>query len=77
MNGAQTLFKALTDAGLDTCFANPSASEMQLVYAMGQTKNIRAVRCLEENEATGAADGYVRMTGTSPLVRSGRTGPLH
>jgi hypothetical protein len=23
MNGAQAFFKALTDAGLDTCFANP------------------------------------------------------
>jgi len=32
MNGAQSLFKALTDAGLDTCFANPGTSEMQLVY---------------------------------------------
>jgi thiamine pyrophosphate-dependent acetolactate synthase large subunit-like protein len=26
MNGAQALFKALTDAGLDTCFANPGTS---------------------------------------------------
>ena len=31
MNGAQALFKALTDAGLDTCFANPGTSEMQAV----------------------------------------------
>jgi len=28
MNGAQALFKALIDAGLDTCFANPGTSEM-------------------------------------------------
>jgi len=39
MNGAQALFKALTDAGLDTCFANPGTSEMQLVYEVGTTKN--------------------------------------
>jgi hypothetical protein len=63
MNGAQASYKALTDAGLDTCFANPDTSEMQLVYAMGRTKNVRAVRCLEENGVTGAADGYARMTG--------------
>jgi len=63
MNGAQSLFKALTDAGLDTCFANPGTSEMQLVYEMGQTKNTRAVLCLEENVVTGAADGYARMAG--------------
>jgi len=63
MNGAQALFKALTDAGLDTCFANPGTSEMQLVYEMGRTKDTRAVLCLEENVVTGAADGYGRMAG--------------
>jgi acetolactate synthase-1/2/3 large subunit len=56
MNGARALFKALTDAGLDTCFANPGTSEMQLVYEMGRTG-------LEENVVTGAADGYGRMAG--------------
>ncbi|HTS56061.1 MAG TPA: acetolactate synthase large subunit [Terriglobales bacterium] len=61
MNGAQALFKALTDAGLDTCFANPGTSEMQLVYEMGRTQDTRAVLCLEENVVTGAADGYARM----------------
>jgi acetolactate synthase-1/2/3 large subunit len=61
MNGAQALFKALTDAGLDTCFANPGTSEMQLVYEIGRTKNTRAILCLEENVVTGAADGYGRM----------------
>jgi acetolactate synthase-1/2/3 large subunit len=63
MNGAQALFKALIDAGLDTCFANPGTSEMQLVYEIGLTKGVRAVLCLEENVVTGAADGYGRMTG--------------
>ena len=63
MNGAQVLFKALTDAGLDTCFANPGTSEMQLVYEMGRDENVRAVLCLEENVVTGAADGYACMTG--------------
>jgi acetolactate synthase-1/2/3 large subunit len=47
MNGAQALFKALTDAGLDTCFANPGTSEMQLVYEMARTKDARAVLCLK------------------------------
>jgi acetolactate synthase-1/2/3 large subunit len=63
MNGAQALFKALTDAGLDTCFANPGTSEMQLVYEIGRTEAVRAVLCLEENVVTGAADGYARMVG--------------
>jgi len=63
MNGAQSLFKALTDAGLDTCFANPGTSEMQLVYEIGTTEGVRAVLCLQENTVTGAADGYARVAG--------------
>ena len=63
MNGAQALFKALIDGGLDTCFANPGTSEMQLVYEIGLTKSVRAVLCLQENTVTGAADGYARMEG--------------
>ena len=63
MNGAQALFKALTDAGLDTCFANPGTSEMQLVHEVGRGGTVRAVLCLEENVVTGAADGYARMAG--------------
>ncbi|PZF78510.1 acetolactate synthase large subunit [Aestuariivirga litoralis] len=63
MNGAQSLFKALVDAGLTTCFANPGTSEMQLVYEIGRNDKVRAVLCLQEDVVTGAADGYGRMTG--------------
>ena len=63
MNGAQSLFKALTEAGLDTCFANPGTSEMQLVYEMGKSNTVRPILCLQENVVTGAADGYGRMAG--------------
>jgi acetolactate synthase-1/2/3 large subunit len=62
MNGAQSLFKALVDAGITTCFANPGTSEMQLVYEIGMTDNVRPILCLQENVVTGAADGYARMT---------------
>ncbi len=61
MNGAQSLFHVLTDAGLDTCFANPGTSEMQLVYEMGKSDAVRPILCLQENVVTGAADGYARM----------------
>src|SRR5271156_2882439 len=63
MNGAQALFKALVDAGLDTCFGNPGTSEMQLVYEIGLTADVRPILCLQENTVTGAADGYGRMAG--------------
>jgi acetolactate synthase-1/2/3 large subunit len=64
MNGAQSLFKALVDAGITTCFANPGTSEMQLVYEIGMTDKVRPVLCLQEDVVTGAADGYARMTGS-------------
>ena len=63
MNGAQSLFKALLDAGITTCFANPGTSEMQLDYEIGMTDKVRPVLCLQEDVVTGAADGYGRMTG--------------
>jgi len=63
MNGAQALLMAFTDAGLDTCFGNPGTSEMQFLYEVSQTDAVRAVLCLQENTATGAADGYARMAG--------------
>ncbi|MDR3635361.1 MAG: acetolactate synthase large subunit [Isosphaeraceae bacterium] len=63
MNGAQSLFKSLVDAGITTCFANPGTSEMQLVYEIGITDAVRPVLCLQEDVVTGAADGYGRMKG--------------
>ena len=63
MNGAQSLFKALIDAGITTCFANPGTSEMQLVYEIGMSDKVRPILCLQEDVVTGAADGYARMTG--------------
>jgi acetolactate synthase-1/2/3 large subunit len=68
MNGAQALFKALVDAGLDTCFANPGTSEMQLVYEMGHSDSVRPILCLQENTVTGAADGYARMAGKAAFT---------
>ena len=63
MNGAQALLRALTEAGLDTCFTNPGTSEMQFLYEVSRTDEVRAVLCLQENTVTGAADGYARMAG--------------
>src|SRR5260370_14224047 len=63
MNGAQSLFKSLVDAGITTCFANPGTSEMVLVYEIGLTDRVRPVLCLQEDVVTGAADGYGRMKG--------------
>ena len=59
-NGAAALIKTLIDSGIDTCFTNPGTSEMHFVAAL-DSSDMRAVLCLFEGVATGAADGYARM----------------
>lgn len=60
-NGAQALMKTLVDSGVTACFTNPGTSEMHFVAALDSEPAMRAVLCLFEGVATGAADGYARM----------------
>ena len=68
MNGAQALIRSLVDGGVDVCFSNPGTSEMHFVAALDQVPQMRGVLCLFEGVATGAADGYGRMTGRPAAV---------
>ncbi|MCU1504816.1 MAG: thiamine pyrophosphate protein domain protein TPP-binding protein [Ilumatobacteraceae bacterium] len=63
MNGAQAMIHTLVDAGVTTCFTNPGTSEMHFVAALDSVPEMRGVLALFEGVATGAADGYARMTG--------------
>jgi len=63
LTGAESLLLSLFASGVDTCFANPGTSEMQFVDALDRVPEMRGVLCLFEGVATGAADGYARMTG--------------
>jgi acetolactate synthase I/II/III large subunit len=63
MNGAESLLRTLLGGGIDTCFANPGTSEMQFVAALDRVPGMRPILCLFEGVASGAADGYARMTG--------------
>jgi acetolactate synthase-1/2/3 large subunit len=74
MNGAETLLKALAEAGIEVCFTNPGTSEMHLVLAIGKSDAVRPVLCLFEGVATGAADGYGRMT-DKPAITLLHMGP--
>src|SRR5665213_2562674 len=62
MNGAESLVETLAASGIEVCFANPGTSEMHFVVALDRSP-IRPVLTLFEGVATGAADGYGRMTG--------------
>jgi acetolactate synthase-1/2/3 large subunit len=63
MNGAQSLVQTLVNCGVDVCFANPGTSEMHFVSALDSVPAMRPVLCLFEGVATGAADGYGRISG--------------
>ncbi|MCX2713678.1 acetolactate synthase large subunit [Mycolicibacterium sp. J2] len=62
--GADVVIGRLLARGVDICFANPGTSEMHFVAALDHTPAMRAVLCLFEGVATGAADGYARIAGT-------------
>jgi len=60
--GAEVLVSTLADCGVTACFANPGTSEMHLVTALDGEPRIRSVLCLFEGVATGAADGFARIS---------------
>jgi acetolactate synthase-1/2/3 large subunit len=61
VNGAQALIRTLAGSGVEVCFANPGTSEMHFVASLDAVPELRAMLCLFEGVATGAADGYGRM----------------
>ncbi len=64
MNGAHALVATLEANGVTTWFANPGTTEMHVVAALDDFPGVRGILCLFEGVATGAADGYARVTGT-------------
>jgi len=63
MNGAVSLLGTMTASGVTTCFMNPGTSEMHFVAALDDVPELRGVLCLFEGVASGAADGFARVTG--------------
>lgn len=62
-SGARAVIDGLLDGGVEVCFANPGTSEMHFVAALDGAPGMRAILCLFEGVATGAADGYARVAG--------------
>ncbi|MBW4053544.1 MAG: acetolactate synthase large subunit, partial [Proteobacteria bacterium] len=68
MTGAQLLLRCAGALGVRACFANPGTTELALVRALEETKEIRPVLGLFEGVCTGAADGYGRIAGLPALT---------
>jgi acetolactate synthase-1/2/3 large subunit len=62
VNGAHALLATLAANDVTTCFANPGTSEMHFVAGLDDVSAVRGILCLYEGVATGAADGYARVT---------------
>jgi acetolactate synthase-1/2/3 large subunit len=62
VNGAQALLATLSANDVTTCFANPGTSEMHFVASLDDAPHVNAILCLFEGVATGAADGFARVT---------------
>ena len=67
-NGAVALLKTVRAGGARICFANPGTTELTLVRAMADVPEMRVILCLFEGVATGAADGYSRVSGEVALT---------
>jgi len=66
--GAQAIVHELVACGVTAFFSNPGTSEIHLVAAIDETPGARAILCLFEGVATGAADGYARASGRPAAV---------
>ncbi|WP_448206753.1 acetolactate synthase large subunit [Azospirillum sp. sgz302134] len=62
MIGAEILVRTLLANGVGACFANPGTSELHALAAFDSMPGVLCVPTLFEGVATGAADGYARMT---------------
>jgi acetolactate synthase I/II/III large subunit len=74
VKGAEAVVQTLANCGVGVCFANPGTSEMHFVAALDSVPQMTGVLCLFEGVATGAADGFGRMTG-SPAAALLHLGP--
>ncbi|GAA14901.1 acetolactate synthase large subunit [Gordonia alkanivorans] len=61
--GARVILDELARGGVTACFTNPGTSEMHFVTALDEVPRIRPVLTLFEGVATGAADGFARISG--------------
>lgn len=68
MNVSEFLLQSFSKAGTSLCYANPGTTEMPLVAAFDKSQGMRPVLCLFEGVATGAADGFSRMSGKPGLT---------
>lgn len=66
--GADRMVAAAEAHGVTLCLANPGTTEMGIVAALDRADMMRSCLVLFEGVATGAADGYARMSGVPAMT---------
>jgi benzoylformate decarboxylase len=67
-SGGQLFFEAAQKYGVTHVFGNPGTTEVNFMDALSQTDGMQFFLCLQEDIATGAADGYARISGNPAIV---------
>ncbi|HEX2911900.1 MAG TPA: acetolactate synthase large subunit [Chloroflexia bacterium] len=68
LNGGQLLFQTARQYGLTHVFGNPGTTEVNFMDALSRAEDFNFFLCLHEDVATGAADGFARISGRPALV---------
>jgi len=61
MNGGESLLRTLLAGGIEVCFTTPHVAGTGFAASLRRVPGIRAVAAIDEQIATGAANGYARM----------------
>jgi acetolactate synthase-1/2/3 large subunit len=67
-NGAQALFDALVEAGVEVIFGYPGGAVLPIYDALHEDRRIRHILVRHEQAAVHAAEGYARTTGKPGVV---------
>lgn len=66
--GGQLFFEAARQYGLDHVFGNPGTTEVNFMNALYGSPETKFLLCLHEDVATGAADGFARISGRPAII---------
>lgn len=68
LSGAELLFRALKEEGVEYIFGYPGGAVLHIYDALFQQKDISHILVRHEQAATHMADGYARVTGKAGVV---------
>jgi len=75
-NGAKILLESLESEGVEYIFGNPGTTELPLIDALIDSKNIHYIWALQEASVVAMADGYAQASGKPGFINLHTAGGL-